>query len=47
MREIIANVTEYATAEDDCGNIPVPVEYKMRKSVERDREYNEQRWWHD
>ena len=41
MREIIAYVTEYATAEDDRGDIPVPVEYKVRKLVERNREYNE------
>lgn len=47
MRQVVADVAEDATAEDCSRNIPVPIEYEVRKSEKGDCKYNEESRWHD
>lgn len=47
MRQIVADVAENAATEDCSGNIPIPVEHEVRKSVEWNCKYDEEGRWHD
>lgn len=47
MSQVVANVSENATAKNSSCNMPIPVKNGMSESPERDGEYDKKRRWHN